>query len=190
MGLIEVIGIAVTLALDAFAVSSVSGMSNKNFKLSSAVRMATCFGAFQLIMTLLGYLLGTTFAEKVALIDHYIAFALLLFIGGKMVVDSFRGQDKDGESKVSGVDTLPLLLMQGIATSIDALATGVTFAFDLKIDLFAAAGIIGIVAFVLSFAGGYLGRFIGSVLNRWASVVGGLVLIGIGTKMLIEGIIG
>ena len=87
-------------------------------------------------------------------------------------------------------ETLSVLLVQGVATSIDALATGVTFAFDLNLNLFLAAGIIGVVAFTLSFAGGYLGKFVGSALGKWASVAGGLVLIGIGTKMLVEGILG
>ncbi len=187
MGIIEIIGIALTLALDAFAVSSATGMGSKNFKLTTALKMGLCFGFFQFGMPLIGYCLGNSFAEKISAIDHYIGFALLLLIGGKMIFDTIKEwKDEDADSLIA--DTLSVLLIQGVATSIDALATGVTFAFT-EVNVILAAGIIGIVAFILSFAGGYLGKFIGSSLGKWASIVGGLVLIGIGTKMLVEGIL-
>ncbi len=188
MGIIEVFGIAITLALDAFAVSSATGMGSKNFKLTTALKMGICFGFFQFCMPLLGYYLGNTFAEKISAIDHYIGFALLLLIGGKMIFDTIK-EWKNDEADSVVADTLSVLLIQGIATSIDALATGVTFAF-VEVNVILAAGIIGIVAFTLSFAGGYLGKFIGSALGKWASIAGGLVLIGIGTKMLVEGTLG
>lgn len=189
MGIIEIIGIAFTLALDAFAVSSATGMGSKNFKVTTALKMGLCFGLFQFGMPLLGYFLGNTFAEKISAIDHYIGFALLLLIGGKMIFDTIKEWKNDEEECSVIADTLSVLLLQGIATSIDALATGVTFAF-VDVNVILAAGIIGIVAFVLSFAGGYLGKFVGSALGKWASIIGGLVLIGIGTKMLVEGILG
>jgi len=188
LGIIEIIGIAFTLALDAFAVSSATGMGSKNFKITTALKMGLCFGLFQFGMPLLGYFLGNTFAEKISAIDHYICFALLLLIGGKMIFDTIKEWNSDEESSVIA-DTLSILLIQGVVTSIDALATGVTFAFD-DVNVILAAGIIGIVSFALSFAGGYLGKFIGSALGKWASIIGGLVLIGIGTKMLVEGILG
>lgn len=191
MGYIEIFGIAVTLALDAFAVSTATGMCKKKFKIPTALKMALCFGVFQFVMPLLGYFLGKTFADYINTVDHFIGFALLLFIGGKMIVDSIKDlRNKEEEACSMVAETMSVLLIQGVATSIDAFAAGVPFAFtEMDMSVWIAAGIIGFVAFALSFTGAYLGKFLGSTFGKWASIFGGSILIGIGIKMLVEGLL-
>ncbi len=176
--------IAVSLALDAFAVSVSSGLTVRNFSLKHALLMGTYFGAFQFGMPLLGWLLGSTIAGYVSAVSPYIAFGLLAFIGGNMIYGAVKGEEDSAVHEL----THGRLFMMAVATSIDALAVGVTFAF-MDIDVLFACGIIGIVAFVLSVGGGLLGGHFGGKFSEKAGIFGGAVLLGIGTKILLEGIL-
>lgn len=174
--------IAVSLALDAFAVSVSSGLTVKGFNIKHAALMGTYFGVFQFIMPLIGWFLGSRIANYVSALSPYIAFILLAIIGGNMVCSSIKGGEDDG-----GITELThlRLFMLAIATSIDALAVGVTFAF-VDINIWYACTIIGIVAFVLSVAGGMLGGKLGEKFQDRAELLGGSVLILIGLKILVE----
>ena len=173
--------IAVSLALDAFAVSISSGLTVKGFSFKHALLMGIYFGAFQFIMPLLGWLLGSSVASYLTKISPYISFGLLAFIGGRMVYSSIKG---DGEEALQEL-THPKLLMLAIATSIDAFAVGVTFAF-MDISIWFACTVIGLVAFFMSIAGGMLGGKLGEKFSDRAGIFGGVVLIAIGLKILIE----
>lgn len=186
--MISVFLIAVSLALDAFAVSVSTGIAMPGFRLRHAVKMGLWFGGFQFIMPLLGWLLGTGVSSYIEAVDHFIAFALLAFIGGKMVWDSLLGGGDGGESSCPDLSPRRLCLL-AVATSIDALAVGVSMAF-MKVDVWFSALVIGVVAFVLSVVGGLAGRRLGALFQRRAELVGGLVLIGIGVKILVEHTLG
>lgn len=173
--------IAVSLALDAFAVSVSSGLTVKGFNIKHALLMGAYFGGFQFIMPLIGWFLGSTIAGYVSAVSPYIAFALLAIIGGNMIRSSLKGEDEEALHEL----THSKLLMLAIATSIDALAVGVTFAF-MDINIWYACTIIGVVAFALSIVGGMLGGKLGEKFSGRAGIFGGIVLIGIGLKILIE----
>lgn len=173
--------IAVSLALDAFAVSVSAGLTVRGFRMRDAVKMGVWFGAFQFIMPLIGWLLGSTVAELVQKYAPWIAFSLLAFIGGRMVWEALRPGD---EPAVSSLDPKTLLML-ALATSIDALAVGVTFAF-MEVNVLLSCLVIGLVAFILSLAGGSLGGRLGDRFADRAGLFGGLVLIAIGAKILIE----
>ena len=174
--------IALSLAMDAFAVSASTGIAMPGFRARHAVTMGIWFGAFQFLMPLLGYLLGSSVSGRIQAIDHYVAFGLLAFIGGRMVWNSFAGGEEEACPDLSP----RRLFLLAVATSIDALAVGVTLAFVPGTNILAACAVIGLVAFGLSVAGGLLGRGLGALLRRRAELVGGLVLIGIGVKILVE----
>lgn len=182
--LIEVFLIALSLAMDAFAVSVSSGISVPGFGWRQAVKMGLYFGAFQFAMPLIGWLLGSTISSYIQAVDHWIAFGLLAFIGGRMVWESATGSCQR-ENTGSSTLTTRRLVMLAVATSIDALAVGVSMAF-LTADILPAALIIGVVALLLSVAGGMAGRRLGGIVQRRAEITGGLVLIGIGIKILVE----
>lgn len=173
--------IAISLALDAFAVSVSAGLTVRGFRLRDGVKMGVWFGAFQFIMPLIGWLLGSTVAELVSRWSPLIAFALLAFIGGRMIWESVRG---GGEAAVSSLDAKTLLML-AVATSIDALAVGVTFAF-MEVNILLASAVIGAVAFILSVVGGAVGGRLGDKFSDRAGFFGGAVLIAIGAKILIE----
>ncbi len=175
---------AVSLALDAFAVSTSAGLTVKGFRLRDAVKMGVWFGLFQFLMPLLGWLLASTVAGYVVRYSPWIAFGLLAFVGGRMVVSALK---KDGEPSVTELGTKTLFML-AVATSIDALAVGVTFAF-MDINVWLAFSVIGAVAFILSVAGGMAGGKLGERFQGRAELIGGLVLIGIGAKILIESFI-
>lgn len=180
--MISVFLIAVSLSMDAFAVSVSSGISVPGFGPKQAVRMGLWFGAFQLVMPLLGWFLGSSIALYIEKIDHFIAFALLALIGVRMIGGGLK---KDG-GKVRGSDlTARRLALLAVATSIDALAVGVSMAF-MQVNVLLSAAIIGVVAFALSVVGGLAGRKLGMLFRKRAEVAGGLVLIGIGVKILVE----
>ncbi|MDO4291408.1 MAG: manganese efflux pump MntP family protein [Eggerthellaceae bacterium] len=222
MGFVELFMIGVGLSMDAFAVSICKGLGMRRVNWAHAAVIALFFGGFQALMPLVGWALGTQFAALITPVDHWIAFALLAFIGGKMLIDAFRG-DEGGEgeggtsSSVAAGDgelhseasqpsfrspapaataapakkgcdeklNVPELFMLAIATSIDALAVGITFAF-LGVNVWVAVAIIGVTTFVLSFAGVAIGNQFGSRFEKPATVVGGVVLILIGAKILLE----
>lgn len=188
MDLIEILLIAVSLALDAFAVSVSSGISIPGFGGRQAVKMGIWFGLFQFAMPLMGWALGSSVSRYIEAVDHWVAFALLALIGGRMAWGALRhgaGQEEEAPSDLSA----RRLCLLAIATSIDALAVGVSMAF-MNVPVFLSAVIIGVVAFVLSVAGGLAGRRLGKLFQRRAELVGGLVLIGIGLKILAEHTLG
>ena len=186
--MIEIFLIAVSLALDAFAVSVSSGISIPGFGWRQAAKMGLWFGAFQFAMPLLGWLLGTGVSQYIQAVDHWIAFALLAIIGGKMAWEALRSGCGEEDEAVEDLSARRLCLL-AIATSIDALAVGVSMAF-MQVNIWFAAIVIGVVAFVLSVAGGLVGRRLGCLFQRRAELVGGLVLIGIGIKILAEHLTG
>lgn len=185
MSTITVFLIALSLAMDAFAVSVSNGIAIKKFRVSDGIRMGLIFGIFQCLMPLFGWLLGSSVRAYIEAVDHWIAFILLLLIGGNMVKEAFTKDEGKEDCKQDFVLTGKKLLLQGIATSIDALAVGISFAM-LDVDIVAAAIIIGVVCFAVSFVGGSLGKKLGEVFEERAELLGGIVLIAIGAKILIE----
>ncbi len=175
--------IAVSLALDAFAVSVSSGIAVPGFGWRQAVKMGCWFGGFQCLMPLLGWSLGSSVSRYIEAVDHWIAFGLLVLIGGKMVLEALRGGGEAGTTDLSA----RRLCVLAVATSIDALAVGVSMAMaSMEVDILLSALLIGVVAFVLSVAGGLAGRKLGGLFQRRAALAGGLVLVAIGVKILAE----
>ena len=178
---IEVFLIGIALSMDAFVVSVGKGLAVGKTRLRHALAVGIWFGGFQALMPLIGYLLGSSFSELVSSIDHWIAFGLLFLIGGNMIRESLQG-DSDSADESFGFRTMLIL---AVATSIDALACGVTFAF-LDTDIWSAAAIIGTTTFVLSIIGLRTGSYLGERFHKYAGVAGGVVLVCIGLKILIE----
>ena len=187
MGLIELLIIAIGLSMDAFAVSIGKGLSVKKLKLSHALSVGLWFGGFQALMPLLGYLLGSTFAEIVSAFDHWIAFALLSLIGINMIKESLEKDDDECDCNKKQKNSFAFLTMftLAVATSIDALAIGITFAF-FKVAIIPAIITIGITTFLFSVAGLKIGNIFGCKYKSKAEMFGGVVLILIGLKILIE----
>lgn len=181
MGIFEIVLIGLGLAMDAFAVSICKGLSMKKMNWKNAIVIALYFGTFQALMPIIGYFLGTTFSGLVENVDHWIAFILLVIIGGNMIRDSF---DDECEKRNDKVD-LKTMIILAIATSIDALAVGVTLAF-FKTNIFLAVSIIGIVTFILSLIGVKIGNRFGDRFQNKAELIGGIILIIIGIKILLE----
>lgn len=186
--MIEIVLIAVSLALDAFAVSVSSGISVPGFGWKQALKMGLYFGVFQAAMPLIGWFLGSSLSSYIVAVDHWIAFALLALIGGRMVWGTLRGGEEAEEAPADL--SAGRLVMLAVATSIDALAVGVSMAFMSNVNIGVAAAVIGLVAFVLSVVGGLAGRKLGGFFQQKAELVGGLVLIGIGLKILLEHLTG
>lgn len=185
MSLVEVIFIGIGLSMDAFAVSVCKGLSFKKINAKNTITVGLYFGIFQAGMPIIGYLLGTTFAEYIKRYDHILAFLLLVFLGGKMIYEALK-DDFSGDNDSLKVGEMLLL---SIATSIDALAVGITFAFlenNKGLSIYPSAAIIGIITFLLSSTGVLIGKKFGERLQRKAEIVGGLILIIIGAKILIE----
>ena len=192
---LQIILIGISLAMDAFAVSITDGMCYNNLSKGKAVTIPLTFGIFQAAMPLCGYFLASLFYSYIDAFDHYVAFFLLLFIGGKMIFDGIKElRTADSEVKVKKF-SYPEVLLQGVATSIDALAVGITLnsmAGVTKTNVFAFTGIIGVVTFGISLVGVILGVTIGKLFKNKTSIaeiIGGLVLVAIGIKILVEGLI-
>lgn len=183
MGLVEIILIAVSLAMDAFAVSICKGLSMKKMDWKKAIIIGLYFGLFQGGMPLIGYLLGVGFEESIKFIDHWIAFGLLAFIGGNMIKEALSKKEEDDE--VDDKVDFKTMVVLAVATSIDALAVGVTFAF-LEVNIILAVSLIAIITFVLSCIGVKLGNVFGDKYEKKAELAGGIVLILIGLKILLE----
>jgi len=181
MGLIELFLIAVGLSMDAFAVSVCKGLAMPKCTFKKAAIVGLWFGGFQALMPAIGYILGAQFQEAIASIDHWIAFVLLALIGGNMIHEAL---DNDEEEADASLDVKPMFLL-AVATSIDALAIGITFAF-LKINIIPAVCFIGIVTFIISFAGVKIGNVFGARYKNKAEIVGGVILILLGLKILLE----
>ncbi|MBQ7794630.1 MAG: manganese efflux pump [Clostridia bacterium] len=175
--------LGIGLAMDAFSVSVSDGIILGKPKISEAVKIALFFGVFQFIMPVLGYLAGTTFASVIEAFDHWVAFALLGLIGGKMIYEAISESDLD--KKTDNPLGFKTLLILAIATSIDALAVGVTFATVASPVLISSA-IIGVVTFFVCTLGVYLGSRCGDIFGNKAEIAGGVILIVIGLKILIE----
>lgn len=184
MSLFELFLIAVGLSMDAFAVAICKGLGMARLNWRYAAVLALFFGGFQGLMPVIGWAAGAQFAAIVEPVDHWIAFVLLAFIGGKMLLDALRGNGSDDSSGRVVFDVREMLLL-AIATSIDALAVGVSFAF-LSVDIVPAAAFIGCVTFVLSLGGVAVGHQFGARWEKPSEIAGGIVLILIGCKILLE----
>jgi len=182
MGLLEIVLIAVCLSMDAFAVSITIGLSVDKPKIKEFLLPGIYFGSFQALMPLIGYLSGTYFAGSIHGIDHWVAFVLLGAIGGKMIKESFSREEK----KI-GANPFQFfkMLFLAIATSIDALAVGITFAF-FAVNIFSAVIIIGLTTFFISAGGVKIGNICGTKFKAKAEFIGGAILIALGFKILIE----
>ena len=182
MTLLELIFISVALAMDCFAVSFSAGAGIKELPQRTIWGMALLFGVFQAGMTLLGWLGGEIVVQYLSRIDHWIAFGLLAFIGGRMVYEGFHPEQESSVFKTLGIGTL---LVLAVATSIDALAVGLMFSF-LRVQLLFSLLMIGCTTFVLSAVGIRLGSAVGDRFRRGAGIVGGCMLIFIGLHILLE----
>ena len=189
MGLLELFIIAVGLSMDAFAVSVCKGLSVRELKPRHALTVGAYFGGFQMLMPLIGFALGVRFQSLIMSIDHWIAFVLLALIGFNMIKES-REEEEEEEKPYAGVNFKELLIL-AVATSIDALAVGVSFAF-LGVHIAPAVTLIGCTTFVLTLVGVWVGNLFGSRYKSRAELTGGIILILIGVKILLEhlGILG
>ena len=195
MGIVELVLVAVGLSMDAFAVAVCKGLGMRKVDWLVAAVLALFFGGFQALMPLIGWALGSQFLWLIEPIDHWIAFVLLAFIGGKMLVDAIRGEDDepaaqttgtpDGQPAAAPAIDLREFLMLAVATSIDALAVGISFA-ALDVAIAPSVALIGVITFALTLVGVVVGNVFGSRYERPATIVGGVVLILIGLKILLE----
>ena len=181
MGFAELFILAVGLSMDAFAVSICKGLSIRGLMPRHAVIVGLWFGTFQALMPAIGWLLGASFAGMIAAVDHWIAFILLTIIGGGMIREAMGKDDEDCDPSLAPLT----MLMLAVATSIDALAVGVTFAF-LRVDILPAVALIGTCTFLISAAGVKVGNVFGTRYKSRAELFGGAVLVLIGLKILLE----
>lgn len=182
MDFLTILGIGIALSMDAFSVSICKGLATKNFSLKTAVICGLWFGGFQALMPVIGYFLGAQFEHLIVAIDHWIAFGLLLLIGANMIREAVKGEDSDSSDSTTAFKTM---FMLAVATSIDALAVGVSFAF-LQVNIWISVLIIGVTTFVFSFGGVAIGNFFGARYSKPAEITGGVILILLGTKILLE----
>ena len=191
MSIIEIILVGVGLAMDAFAVSITKGLSMERMRHRDACIIALFFGGFQAIMPMIGWLLGSHFIAAIESVDHWIAFLLLAFIGGKNLKEAFHEDPRSGPADTADTEfqlDIPELLMLAVATSIDALAVGITLALIPTVSIPLAVTLIGVVTFAISYAGVAIGFAFGSKYQRAATIAGGLILISIGLKILLDGL--
>jgi putative Mn2+ efflux pump MntP len=182
MHLAVILFIAIGLSMDAFAVSIVAGSVCRDLKVRHALRMALFFGGFQAVMPIIGFLAGLGLKSFISAYDHWIAFGLLVLVGGKMIYESLK---IGAAEKNLDPSNLLVLLALSVATSIDALAIGITLSV-LTTSILGAAGIIGLVTFALSYAGILIGKRFGHFFESKIEIIGGLILIAIGVKILVE----
>lgn len=185
MGITELLLISVGLAMDAFSVSVCKGLSMKKLDLKGGVITALFFGAFQAFMPVIGYFLGSRFADFISSFSHWVSFGLLAVIGGKMMIEAIKGGDDEFENEYRL--NIKELFVLAVATSIDALAVGIVFAAE-KTPVITSVTIIGAVTFLLSLAGVYIGHRFGSKYEKKAELAGGAILIIIGVKLLLDGL--
>jgi len=181
MGIWELLITAAALSMDAFAVAICKGLSVKKVRLGNALTVGAYFGGFQALMPLIGFLLGSAFKSLIESVDHWIAFGLLALIGGNMIREALRGDNEELDCSFCFKSMLPL----AVATSIDALAVGVGFAV-IDVNIIPAVSFIGVITFVLSAAGVYLGNIFGAKYKSKAELLGGIVLVLMGLKILLE----
>lgn len=181
MGVVELIILSIGLAMDAFAVAICKGLSMKKMQWKNAIIIGLYFGIFQALMPVIGYLLGINFQNKIANIDHWIAFILLGIIGINMIKESISKENNISTDSIKFKD----MIILAIATSIDALAVGITFAF-LKVNIIIAIILIGCITFIISVIGVKVGNIFGNKYEKKAEFAGGLILIFLGIKILLE----
>lgn len=181
MGIFELIATAIALSMDAFAVSICKGLSTAKIKPCNLVITGLYFGGFQALMPIIGFYLGKTFSNLIKEYDHWVAFALLLLLGINMVKESFS----DEEEKVDDSFSFKVMLPMAVATSIDALAVGVAFA-SLNVNICYAASLIGVTTFIFSAIGVAIGKTLGDKFKSKSELFGGIILILIGLKILLE----
>lgn len=177
----ELFILAIGLSMDAFAVAVCKGLAMNRVSLKNAGLVGLWFGGFQALMPLIGYLVGSSFSGAIQSVDHWIAFVLLTVIGLNMIKESRGGGDED----VSGSLSFKVMLTMAVATSIDALAVGVTFAF-LTVDILSAVCLIGVTTFLLSMLGVKVGSVFGAKYKARAELAGGVILIFLGVRILLE----
>jgi putative Mn2+ efflux pump MntP len=182
MGVVEIFMIAVGVSMDAFAVSICKGLSVKKLRPSYPLSAALWFGGFQALMPLLGYFLGVSFADLVGTVDHWIAFILLGIIGGNMIKEAL---DSNDECSIDADFSFRTMFAMAVATSVDALAVGVSFAF-LKVNIWLAVLLIGITTAAFSGFGIYVGNMFGCRFKSKAELAGGIILVAMGCKILLE----
>lgn len=192
MGFAELLLLAVGLSMDAFAVSVGNGLSMKKSDPKAALAIAASFGLFQALMPTVGYFLGSAFETVISRFDHYIALIFLGFIGGKMIFDGIRELREKKKSAGAPEEEKPFklsfgaLMIQSVATSIDALIVGVSFAALPNVNIWIAVTLIGIITFSISLVGVFSGKKFGQLLGSRAEIFGGLILVGIGVKVFVE----
>lgn len=186
MSYLELFLIAVGLSMDAFAVSLCKGLEMRTFRFKNALLLGFLFGLFQAVMPLLGFYLSKNFVQYMEQFDHWIAFLLLVFIGGKMIREARQHDENTGEDEEKTGFQLTELLILAVATSIDALAVGITFAVLSDINIYFACLSIGLVTFVLCIAAACIGHTFGTKLGSSAEYLGGAILILLGCKILAE----
>lgn len=179
--MVEIFLISLGLAMDSFAVAICKGLSMKKMNYKKAIIIALYFGLFQALMPIIGYFLGDTFDHEVTSIDHWIIFILLSLIGGNMIKEAFSKEEEKSNDKTD----FKTMIVLAIATSIDALAIGITFAF-LKVNILFSVSLIGLTAFILSFIGVKIGNVFGDKYEKKATLTGGLILLLIGIKILLN----
>lgn len=185
MDILVILGIAIGLAMDALAVSAANGAMVSHIRFRQAIPIAFSFGFFQAMMPVIGWAAGLTFNQYIKSVDHWVAFGLLFLIGGKMIWESFHKPKEQIKSCLH----LPTLMLMSIATSIDALAVGLSFAM-LETTIWFPVLVIGVVTFILSMIGIRVGKWVGPLFGKRVELLGGIVLIGIGIKILIEHLVG
>ena len=183
--MINLILISISLAMDCLAVSIAGGATITKPKITSALKVGLSFGFFQAIMPLIGWAIGFSFRSLIENLDHWIAFSLLLIIGIKMLYEAFKKSPQNNKTEITRI---PTLLLLSIATSIDALVVGISLSI-LDISIYLSILIIGLFAFTFSVSGYYLGHRIGKFIGNKVEIIGGIILIGIGIKILIEHLI-
>ncbi|HOI72739.1 MAG TPA: manganese efflux pump MntP family protein [Syntrophales bacterium] len=184
MSFLSILIIAVGLGMDAFSVAIGIGAVRGRVSPGPVLRLSVSFGVFQFFMPILGWLAGRTVVERISAYDHWVAFGLLLFVGVRMIHESFAGEGRDRTDREDPTRGWTLLMLS-VATSIDALAVGMTLAL-LKTPILYPSAVIGVVAFAMTMAGMLAGRRLASLFGRKVELLGGLILIGIGVQILIE----
>ena len=182
MGLLELFILAVGLSMDAFAVSVCKGLSTQKLKTKHYLIIGAWFGGFQALMPTIGYFLGSTFEKYITSFDHWVAFVLLAIIGGNMIREGCSTED----GKANDSFSFKTMIVLAVATSIDALAVGITFALLPDVNIVAAVSFIGVITFIISAIGLKVGNIFGLKYKSKAEIAGGVILILIGTKILLE----
>ena len=188
MGFFELLVLAVGVSMDAFAVSICKGLSSKKASLANMGKCGVWFGGFQALMPLIGFFIGTLFADAISAVDHWIAFALLAFIGGNMLKEVFFNKEEecDCENEKNADFSFKTMLTMAVATSIDALAVGVSLSLAGGVNIFLAVLLIGITTGLFSAAGVKIGSVFGDKFEKKAQIAGGAILIILGLKILLE----